>query len=159
MTKPELIYTTYIRTTPEKLWNAITNPEFARQYWGGNENVSDWKPGSKWVHVTGDEERAIRVTGKVVESVRPKRLVLTWADPADEADVSRVTFELEPVEDTVRLVVIHGDFKPGSDMVNKVSGGWPRVLSSLKSFLETGKPLSVGACSKHETKAPATAGA
>ncbi len=146
MTKPELVYTTYIRTTPEKLWNAITNPEFARQYWGGNENVSDWKPGSKWAHVTGDKERTIRVTGKVVESVPPRRLVLTWADPANEADVSRVTFQIEPVQDEVRLDVIHGDFQPGSDMVNKVSGGWPRVLSSLKSFLETGKPLKAATC-------------
>jgi uncharacterized protein YndB with AHSA1/START domain len=153
MTKPELIYTTYIRTTPEKLWNAITNPEFTRQYWGGNENVSDWKPGSKWVHITSDEERAIRVTGKVVESVPLKRLVLTWADPDNEADVSRVTFEIEPIDDTVRLNVIHGDFKPGSDMVTRVSGGWPRVLSSLKSFLETGKALDVASCgSKHATK-------
>ena len=150
MTKPELIYTTYIRTTPEKLWNAITNLEFTRQYWGGNENISDWKPGSKWEHVTGDEQRIIRCVGKVVESVPPKRLVLTWADPANEADVSRVTFEIEPIDDTVRLDVIHGDFTPGSDMVNKVSGGWPRVLSSMKSFLETGKALDVANCgSKH----------
>ena len=146
MTKPELIYTTYIRTTAEKLWNAITNPEFTRQYWGGNENVSDWKPGSKWAHVAGDQERSIWVTGKVVESVPFKRLVLTWADPANEADVSRVTFQIEPIEDTVRLDVIHGDFEPGSDMVEKVSGGWPRVLSSLKSFLETGQALDVVAC-------------
>lgn len=144
MNKPELIYTTYIRTTPKKLWDAITTPEFARQYWGG-ENVSDWKAGSKWVHVADDEERSVRVVGKVEESVPPKRLVLTWADPANEADVSRVTFEIEPIEDMVRLNVIHGDFKPGSDMVNRVSGGWPRVLSSLKSLLETGKALNVWA--------------
>ena len=153
MTNPEFVYVTYIKSTPEKIWNAIINPEFARQYWGGNENVSDWKPGSKWVHITSDEERAIRVIGKVVESVPLKRLVLTWADPDNEADVSRVTFEIEPIDDTVRLNVIHGDFKPGSDMVTKVSGGWPRVLSSLKSFLETGKALDVANCgSKHATK-------
>ncbi len=152
MSKPELVYTTYIRTTPEKLWNAITNPEFARQYWGGNKNVSDWKPGSKWEHVSSDAERTVRVVGQVVESVPPKRLVLTWAEPTDPGDVSRVTFELEPVDDTVRLIVIHDDFKPGSDMVNRVSGGWPRVLSSLKSFLETGKALQVANCgSKHAT--------
>jgi len=150
MMKPELVYTTYIRTTPEKLWNAITNPEFTRQYWGGNENVSDWKPGSKWAHVTSDEQHVVRIVGKVVESVPPKRLVLTWADPSDVADVSRVTFQIEAVDGEVRLDVIHGEFMPGSDMVNKVSGGWPRVLSSLKSFLETGQALKSASCAaKH----------
>lgn len=162
MNRPELVYTTYIRTTPQKLWDAITNPEFTRQYWGGNQNVSDWKPGSKWVHVSGDKERTIRMTGKVVESVPPKRLVLTWADPANEADVSRVTFQIEQFDDEVRLDVIHGDFQPGSDMVNKVSGGWPRVLASLKSFLETGKGLKTSSCgARHaaEETAAAHAGA
>lgn len=157
MNNPKLVYTTYIRTTPQKLWDAITNPEFTRQYWGGNQNVSDWKPGSKWVHVSGDTERTARVTGKVVESVPPKRLVLTWADPADEADVSRVTFQIEPLDDEVRLDVIHDHFQPGSDMVNKVSGGWPRVLASLKSFLETGKGLKTSSCAARHADEEATA--
>ncbi len=87
--------------------------------------------------------------GRVLESVPPKRLVLSWADPDDENDLSRVTFEIETVDDLVRLNVIHGDFKPDSDMANKVSGGWPRVLSSLKSLLETNRPLWEGsACGK-----------
>lgn len=163
MTKPELIYTTYIQTTPAKLWEAITNPEFTRQYWAGHDNVSDdWKPGSKWSHISNDSERSVYVVGKVVESVPPKRLVLTWAEPGNEADVSRVTFEIEPLDDVVRLNVIHGEFKPGSDMINKVSGGWPRVLSSLKSFLETGKSLNIwtgNSCNsaQSETKEPAVA--
>lgn len=139
------IYVVYIRTTPERLWEAMTNPEFTRQYWGGLANVSDWKKGAKWQHVAKDENDAVYLVGEVLESVPPKRLVLTWADPADTADSSRVTFEIEPIEDMVRLNVIHGDFKAGSVMAGKVSGGWPRVLSSLKSYLETGKPLNIWA--------------
>ena len=148
MSKPDLVYTTYIRTTPAKLWDAIINPEFTRQYWG-SENVSDWKPGSKWAHVADDEQRTVRVVGQVLESVPTKRLVLSWADPDNENDLSRVTFEIEPVDDLVRLNVIHDDFRPDSDMADKVSGGWPRVLSSLKTLLETNRPLWEGsACGK-----------
>ncbi len=142
------IYVFYIRTTPERLWEALTNPEFTRQYWGGNANVSDWKKGAKWQHVDRDENDNVYVVGEVLESLPPKRLVLTWADPDDTADSSRVTFEIEPIEDMVRLNVTHGDFKTGSVMAGKVSGGWPRVLSSLKSFLETGKALNIS-CGSH----------
>ena len=145
MDKPQFVYVNYIRTTPEKLWAAITNPEFARQYWGGHENVSDWKKGSKWQHVGDDKKHTVRVTGEVLESIPPKRLVLTWADPAAPEDVSRVTFEIEPIDDMVRLNVVHGDFKPGSVTVNKVSWGWPLVLASMKSYLETGKGLDIWA--------------
>lgn len=144
MTNPEFIYTTYIQTTPEKLWNAITNPEFTHQYWAGNENVSDWQKGSKWEHIA-KEDKSVWVVGEVLESIPPKRLVLTWADPDDLADSSKVTFEIEPFQDSVRLIVVHGDFKAGSTMLGKVSGGWPRVLSSLKSLLETGKALDIWA--------------
>jgi len=161
MTNPDFVYTVYIKTTPEKLWNAITNPEFTRQYWG-NENISDWKKGSKWQHVGIDEQRTVRLVGEVSESIRPKRLVLTWADPSDAADKSqhsRVTFEIEPIGDMVRLNVIHSNLLAGSEMARKIADGWPRVLSSMKSFLEAGKALNTWAGQEHACVKPAAKGA
>jgi uncharacterized protein YndB with AHSA1/START domain len=105
--------------------------------------VSDWKKGSPWQHITRGKKPEIYIIGKVLECLPPKRLVLSWADPDDLADKSRVTFEIEPVKDMVCLTVTHGSFKAGSTMAGKVSWGWPRVLSSMKSFLETGKGLEV----------------
>lgn len=141
MEKPKLVYTTYIRSTPKKVWDAITRPEFTRQYWGEMSNVSDWKKGSKWEHL--NKEHEVWITGEVTESTPPKRLVLTWAYPDRSADKSRVTFEIEAVEKMVCLVVTHDKLKVGSKMLRGVSWGWPRVLSSLKSFLETGEGLDV----------------
>ena len=141
MKNDEFVYTTYIRTTQQEVWKAITNPEFTRQYWV-HENVSDWKKGSQWKHVYG-KENLVRVVGQVLESVPPKRLVLTWADPQDTSDESRVTFEIDALEDMVRLNVIHGNFKAGSTMPSKISMGWPLVLSSMKSYLETGKAIDI----------------
>jgi uncharacterized protein YndB with AHSA1/START domain len=138
----DFVYTTFIRTTPEKLWSAITNPEFTRQYWGQHANISDWKKGSEWEHRFATDN-TLRVKGKVLEIDPPKRLVLSWFAPSDEADTSVVTYQIEPAGEMVRLDVIHGSFKPGSVMAGKVSQGWPLVLSSLKSFLETGKPIDI----------------
>jgi uncharacterized protein YndB with AHSA1/START domain len=143
MKKPKLIYVTYIRTTPKKLWAAITKPEFTSQYWAGAKNVSDWKKGSQWQHVFEEEPDPVAIVGKVLEIIPLKRLVLSWADPDAPGDKSRVTFEIEPIADQVCLTVTHDQFKAGSDMLGKVSWGWPRVLSSMKSFLETGKGLNV----------------
>lgn len=158
MNSPEFVYAIYIKTTPVKLWNAITNPTFTVQYWG-HENISDWKKGSKWTHVGNDKDRTVKLVGEVLESVPPRRLVLTWAEPADEAnrsDHSRVTFDIEPIEDMVRLTVTHDRLKAGSEMARRIAGGWPRVLSSMKSFLETGKALDTWAGHEYDcAKKPA----
>jgi len=139
--KNEHVYTTYIKTTPEKLWQAITNPEFTKQYWG-HTNESDWKKGSEWKHV-GSTSKETHILGKVVESAPPKRLVITWASPNNLADESRVTFEIEALEDVARLVVTHSGLTAESAMEKGITKGWPMVLSSMKSFLETGKSLSI----------------
>jgi uncharacterized protein YndB with AHSA1/START domain len=139
MSKPDQIYTVYIKTTPQKVWDAITNPEFAKQYWGGYTNVSDWKKGSKWQHIT--DKSVVSVVGNVIESTPPELLVVDWASPKDEADISRVTYKIKAIADLVCLEVIHGDFTPNSTMADKVSQGWPLVLSSLKSFLETDRGI------------------
>ena len=144
MEKPEFVYVTYIRTTPVKLWEALTKPEQTRQYWGGMTNCSDWAQGSKWEHVNEkDSDDPVYIFGEVLESNPPTRLVMTWVDPDDLKDDSVVTLELQPIDDMVRLTVIHGNFKEGSAMQGKISKGWPLVLSSLKSFLETGKSMDI----------------
>src|ERR1700742_4749121 len=124
MKSQKQVYTLFIRSTPKKTWDAITKPEFTRQYWGNLANVSDWKKGSKWEHVTKENEAWI--VGKVTESAPPKGLVLTLGDPDKLKDESRVTFEIEAVEDMVCLKVTHDKFKTGSEMAEKVGAGWPK---------------------------------
>ena len=143
MDKPQFVYVTYIASSPEKVWNALIDPKMTEKYWQ-HENVSDWKPGSRWEHRGFDKDRTLRLVGKVIESSPPRRLVLTWALPADEAREekhSRVTFEVEPAGGVVRLTVTHEHFEPGSKMFESIKEGWPKVLSSLKSLLETERPL------------------
>ena len=143
--KTSFVYVTYIRSTPEKVFEAITRPEVARRYWG-HENVSDWKPGSAWQHVRANEERTVNIVGKVVEVSAPRRLVISWASPSraeDPAAYSRVTFDVEPYEGMVRLTVTHDELEAGSAMAQGVQRGWPIVLSSLKSLLETGEGIDV----------------
>lgn len=139
------VYVTYIQSTPEKVFEAITRPDLARRYWA-HENVSDWKPGSRWEHIRANDDRTVELVGKVVEVTPPKRLVMTWTNASQEADpdsYSRVTFDIEEYEDMVRLTVAHDDLLAGGGMAKGVSKGWPLVLSSLKSFLETGRALDV----------------
>ncbi|MCX5493272.1 SRPBCC family protein [Kaistia dalseonensis] len=139
------VYVTYILSTPEKVFEAITRPEVARRYWG-HENVSDWKPGSKWEHVRANEGRSVELVGKVIEISPPKRLVISWANASQADDpnsASRVTFEIEDYEEMVRLTVTHDELEAGSGMANGIKRGWPVVLSSMKSFLETGRAIDV----------------
>ena len=139
------VYVTYIRSTPEKVFEAITKPDLAKRYWG-HENVSDWNPGSKWEHIRDNEERTVDLVGKVVEVSPSSRLVITWANASQAADPaahSRVTFDIEEYETMVRLTVTHDELEAGSGMEKGIKQGWPIVLSSLKSFLETGSGIDL----------------
>lgn len=143
--KISFVYTTYIVSTPEKVFEAITRPELARRYWA-HENVSDWKPGSSWQHIRANEQRTVELVGEVVESTPPARLVITWANASQAADpdsYSRVTFDIVEYDNMVRLTVTHDELEAGSGMASGVTKGWPAVLSSLKSFLETGSGIDV----------------
>lgn len=143
--KSSFVYVTFIRSTPEKVFEAITRREIARQYWG-HENVSDWQVGSDWQHVGLDEQRTVKVVGKVLEKAPPSRLVISWSSPAtanDPESYSRVTFEILQYEGMVKLIVTHADLEVGSAMDTGVRRGWPIVLSSLKSLLETGQGMDV----------------
>jgi uncharacterized protein YndB with AHSA1/START domain len=145
MNDDRFVYVTYIATTAQQVWDALLKGELTRQYWG-HENVSDWKPGSKWQHVADDGKRTVKLVGEVLESVPNKRLVMTWGDAvaaADKAKRSRVAIDIETVGEMVRLTVTHDELSP--QMRRDLTNGWPRVLSSLKSFLETGRPLNTWA--------------
>lgn len=151
MTKPSFVYVTYIATTPEKVWHALVDTEITSQYWvdptsksPAHVNVSDWKPGSQWEHQRLDEARTVDIIGKVVETSPPQRLVMTWGRPTEAGDPSkhsRVTFDIKQQGGgLVRLTVTHEDLD--AEMLAGISGGWPVVLSNLKTFLETGRALS-----------------
>jgi uncharacterized protein YndB with AHSA1/START domain len=143
MSKPEFVYTTFIKTTPEKLWHALTDKTFTESYWFGCSLNSDWKVGSAM-----RMERAGQVMNEcvILESDPPRRLAYSWLTVFDEAmkqeRPSRVTFVLEPGQGTVKLTVTHEGFAEGSTTLPSISNGWPLVLSSLKSILETGEPLA-----------------
>jgi uncharacterized protein YndB with AHSA1/START domain len=145
MARPEFVYVSYIATTPEKLWDALIDSEMTKLYWGRHRSVSDWMVGSRWVHQDYDDASLVDIVGKVVEITPPRRLVLSWAWPADEdnpAKHSRVTFDIQPFGDSVRLTVTHDQLEADSEMLRGVSQGWPAILSSLKTLLETGQPLA-----------------
>jgi uncharacterized protein YndB with AHSA1/START domain len=145
MDKPKFVYVSYIQSSPEKVFNALLDPEMTKLYWFNHHNASNWKVGSRWEHKLIDDPSVVHIVGKVVESDPPRRLVVTWVPPADEgnpAKTSRVTYEIEPLADSVRLTVTHDELEPDSEMFHSVSFGWPVVISGLKTLLETNEPLS-----------------
>ena len=150
-TKPSFVYVTYIQTTPEKVWQAFTDTDVMAQYWFGptsdcvRVNVSDWKVGSAWEHQRLDDARTVDICGKVVECDPPRRLAYTWSRPGDiaeESKHSRVEIDIEQrIDGLVRLTVSHLDLERDPKMLEGISGGWPAILSNLKTLLETGHAL------------------
>ena len=140
MARSTFVYVTYIRTTPEKLWSALTDPAFMTQYWFGNHCESEWTAGSSWKLVSGEGQ--ILDAGEVVEADPPRRLVIRWQHqtrPELKAEgASQCTIDLEPSGTAVKLTITHSIERERSMLIEAVSGGWPKVLSNLKSVLETG---------------------
>lgn len=140
-TQSQFVYVTFIRTTPQRLWSALTTADFMREYWFGVAIETTWKVGAPWTMMYPDGK--ITDTGEVVEFHPPKRIVLKWQHefrPELKAEGDAYcTIELEPVDDAVKLTVTHSIDVAESQLIGAVSGGWPRILSNLKSLLETGE--------------------
>jgi uncharacterized protein YndB with AHSA1/START domain len=160
MGNPEFVYTTYIKTTPERLWQALTDPAFTSRYWGVTFET-DWQVGSPMVWGEGGQQPA-DPEQRVLASEPYRRLSYTWhtftPEWAQAAGVddevlatirqeprSKVTFDIEPQGEVVKLTVVHDDFEPGSTVREMVGEGWPRLLSDLKTLLETGDIRPAGA--------------
>jgi uncharacterized protein YndB with AHSA1/START domain len=143
MSKPEFVYTTYIETTAEKLWHALTDGDFTERYWFGHRVASDWKAGSSYRFA---KQGAPTIEGKVLVVDPPKRLAYSWDSCSPEAQrerTSRVTFDLEPRGKVIKLTVTHDELDERGVTLRNISGGWPMVLSSLKSLLENGQTLMI----------------
>ena len=144
--KSSFVYVTYIRTTPEELWSALTTSEFMKKYWFGMNFETDWKAGSPWKLIFPDGR--IADTGEIVELERPRRIALKWRNefrPELTAEgYARCSIELEPQDGAVKLTISHTIERADSKLIEAVSGGWPRILSNLKSLLETGQIVLSG---------------
>lgn len=145
------VYVTFIRTTPEKLWSALTDPEQMKQYWLGVHIQSDWTIGAHWQMFLPDGTLAD--AGEILAIERPKRIQLKWRNefrPELKAEgFSLCTIDLEPYGASVRLSIAHTIERAESKFIQAVSGGWPKILSNLKSLLETGQPVLTEADHAH----------
>jgi len=145
MEKPKFVYVTYIATTPEKLWEALTSGEFTRQFWWGRRVRAEWKPGGRLEMVQANGE--LDFSGEILACDPPRRLSYTFDVESlkfkneDERPL-RVTYEMTPVGGNVKLTVTHDELDPQGKVFGGISEGWPTLLSSLKSLLETGAALN-----------------
>ena len=135
------VYVTFIRTTPEKLWSALTDANQMKEYWFGMHIHTEWKTGAEWQMVLPDGR--VADTGEILELDRPRRIRLKWRNefrPELKAEgFALCTIEIEPYGDAVRLSILHTIERAESKFIQAVSGGWPKILSNLKSLLETGQ--------------------
>jgi uncharacterized protein YndB with AHSA1/START domain len=144
MAKSSFVYVTYIRAPQQKVWDALTKPEFQKQYWFGMHQETDWKPGSPWKLVF--EDGRVADAGEVLECDAPKRLVLKWRNEfkpeMKEEGYTRCVMSLEHDGALTKLTIDHSIDRENAKVINEgVSGGWPKIISSLKSLLETGNAL------------------
>jgi uncharacterized protein YndB with AHSA1/START domain/DNA-binding transcriptional ArsR family regulator len=139
--KPSYVYVTYIHSTADRVWHALTDADLTAEYWG-HRNVSEWQPGSSWEHRRTDGSGIADVVGTVLEAAPPERLVMTFGAPSGEpaTEPSTVTFTIEPYEDIVRLTVVHENLADEAEH-EAAAAGWPAVLANLKSLIETGHVL------------------
>jgi uncharacterized protein YndB with AHSA1/START domain len=146
----EKVFEVYIKTTPERLWEAITDPEQRARYTFGLRVDSDWAPGSRY---QGSSDGGLIIAGQNIEVDRPRRLVQSfdalWSDDVKAEGTSRVTWEIEPVGDSCRLTVIHDQLRDGAH--DEIYGGWPMILSGLKTLLETGENLTTPGSLRYAT--------
>ena len=144
MSKPEFVYVTYIETTPEKLWQALTSSEFSRRYWFNTELQSDFKVGSPFALVMNGTTTDV---GEILEADPPRRLSYTFHHVLDDEmrkePPTKVVFTLEPYGPVVKLTLTHENFAAGGKLLDGISRGWPAILASLKSLLEKGTALAI----------------
>lgn len=131
------VYVTYIETTPEKLWEALTSGAYTQQYWGGRKITSTWEPGAPVQHIKPDGTSDWY--GDVLHADPPNLLAYTFIDAESQEPETKVTMQLEPYGSTIRLTVTHENLDEAT--YKGISFGWPAILSSLKSLLERGEPL------------------